>query len=73
MDAVMAGIMSGIQWNFRIMDMLGTQPFVLCREVVLFQSVYFVWSVYKRTFRLSFVGRLSSYGVSFIGGFTVLV
>ncbi len=29
------------------MDLLGTQPFVLCREVVLFQRL-FVWSVYRR-------------------------
>ncbi len=25
-----------IQWNLQIMDMLGSQPFVLCRDVVLF-------------------------------------
>ncbi len=29
-----------IHWNFQIMDMLGTQHFVLCREVVLFQRLF---------------------------------
>ena len=27
-----------MQWSLQIMDTIGTQPFVLCREVVLFQS-----------------------------------
>ncbi len=49
------------------MDTLGTQHFVLCREVVLFQR-----SVYTRVLLVCpLFGGLSSLGVSFIGGFTV--
>ena len=29
-----------IQWNLRIVDTIGTHPFVLCREVVLFQRLF---------------------------------
>ena len=50
-------------------DTLGTSHFVLCREVVLFQRrFFFMECVYKSTFLL---GGLSSFRVSFIGGFTV--
>ena len=52
-------------------DTFGTSHFVLCREVVFFQRRFSIECVYKSTFGLSFVGRLFSFGVSFIGGFTV--
>ena len=57
----------GIQWNLIIFkgNFFGTSCFSLCREVVLFQR----WSVYTRVCPL--LGGLSSFGVSFIGGFTV--
>ncbi len=35
-----------IQWNLRIMDTFGTQDFVLCREVVLFQRLFCIEYVY---------------------------
>ena len=47
----------------------GTQHFILCREVVLFQSLFctdFMVHLVCPLFR-----GLSSFGVSFIGGFTV--
>ena len=51
----------------------GHHPFVLCREVVLFQRLnYFVQSVYTRVQMVCpLLGGLSSFGVSFIGCFTV--
>ena len=39
------------------MDTLGTQPFVLYREVVLFWRLFCIECIYKGTFRLSFIER----------------
>ena len=52
---------TGSQWNIQIMDTLGTQPFILCRGVVLFwrYRVYMLrglssfWSVLYRRFHFS--------------------
>ena len=41
-------------------------------ERLSFQWRFSIECVYKSTFILSFIGRLSSFGVSFIRGFTVL-
>ncbi len=57
-----------LQWNLRIVDTLGTQHFVLCREVVLFQVRVYILEYFKVC---PLFGGLSSFGVSFIGGFTV--
>ena len=44
--------------NCQIMDTLGTQPFVLCKEVVLFWRLFCIECIYtKVTFRLSFIER----------------
>ncbi len=48
-----------------VMDMLGTQPFVLSREVVLFLEVV----VYRVCIVQSLLRSLYSFGVSFIGRF----
>ncbi len=53
-----------------LMDTLGTQRFVLCREVVPFQVI--LYGVYTRVLlACPLLGGLSSFRVSFIGGFTV--
>ncbi len=49
------------------MDMLGTQHFVLCREVVLFRRLFCIECYVLLVCPL--LGGLSSFGVSFIGGY----
>ncbi len=36
---VMVVVVVVVQWNLRIVDTLGTQHFVLCREVLLLSEV----------------------------------
>ena len=60
-----------VQWNLLIRTPPG--PDVLSFvERLSFQWRFSIECVYKSTFILSFIGRLSSFGVSFIRGFTVL-
>ena len=60
-----------VQWNLLIRTHPG--PDVLSFvERLSFQWRFSIECVYKSTFILSFIGRLSSFGVSFIRGFTVL-
>ena len=46
-----------IQWNLQIVGTIGTHPFVLCREVVLFRRLFCTECVYESIFGVSFVGR----------------
>ena len=46
-----------VQCNLLIMDTLGTHPFVLCKEVVLFWRLFCIECIYKGTFKLSFVPK----------------
>ena len=60
--------LAGVQWNLRIADTIGTHLVVLCREAVLFRRLFCIECVYLVC---PLLGGLSSFGVSFIRGFTV--
>ncbi len=54
-----------VQWDLRIVDTLGTQHFVLCREVVLFRRLFCIECITRVLLVCPLFGGLSSFGVSF--------
>ena len=57
--------------NLRIMDTLGTHPFVLCREIILFWRLFVIECIC--TLDRPLVRGFSSFEVSFIRGFTTFI
>ena len=63
--------MSRVQWNLRIVDTIGTTHLSFVERLSSFGG-YFVQSVHTRVQMMCpLLGGLSSFGVSFIGDFTV--
>ena len=65
--------MSGfkLQWNLSVRTLLGPAVLSFVERLSSFRGD-FPWSVYKRVLlACPLLGGLSSFGVSFIGGFTV--